>query len=365
MNKRLAAMKRDKQALKTSENSSQRQPKVPIGEVNQADEAGINASLRLTQLKKEVSKLDVDLTTYLVNEAGIAVDRPARTLRFPNGEAHTFVSSHLNVDQLKECVIDDDNVRDCSERTEEALSDIIDDIGEGYQLTPVVAYVNDAGAIAIVDGSRRKAAAILRNIGLDFDIFKDKPSPDVIQWYVEASDKKKKFSEHDTGRLYHQIMQRNDWTLKQLAEAKKVDEGLASTRVNMYRAPDALKGLLASRDTTQAEAKQFVAAANKLKAMKRVDEAIERVTHELAGEEFESAKAHNKAVIALLNVVAKREEKKEAKKKPEPQKLYTSGKASVVYQPGERNSTLKLTRLPRDLETEVIELIKERLEKVQ
>lgn len=362
MNKRLAAMRKDK---KPSVNSNHRQPGVPSGEVSQADEAGINASLRLTQLKKEVSKLDIDLTTYLVNEAGIAVDSPARTLRFPNGETHTFVSSHLNVDQLEKCVIDDDNVRDESERTEQALSDIIDDIGEGYQLTPVVAYVNDTGDIVIVDGSRRMASAILRNIGLDFDIFKDKPSPDVIRWYVEASDKKKKFSEHDTGRLYHQIMQRNDWTLKQLAEAKKVDEGLASTRVNMYRAPDALKSLLASRDTTQAEAKQFVAAVNTLKAMKRVDEAVERVTHEIAGEEFESAKAHNKAVIALLNVVAKREEKKAAKKKAEPQKLYTAGKSSVVYQPGDRNSTLKLARLPSELEKEIVELIKERLEKVQ
>ncbi|MFL7013582.1 ParB N-terminal domain-containing protein [Enterovibrio norvegicus] len=367
-NKRLEKLKQLNK-LSGSKSGPPRSPDMPVNGISHTSSAKMDAELNYSKLQKSLEEAGVTLSTFLTESAGLKLNKPVRVITSPSGEKHEVVSTYLSYEELLEkCVIDPENVRDESERTEEALSDIIDDIGAGFQLMPIIAYINDEGKISIAEGSRRTSAAILRKVGLDCEIFDHKPTQETIQWVVDASDRKKKFSDHDLGKLYATLMQKKSWSAKDLSANRNVAESSISRRVNLFRTDPELKALLPILATTQAQTIEFLAATKFIESKKLVQAAVDFVEEQVSPIDCENLEEHKVAVIAALTKyvkVATKEKVKSSATSTPKVRLYEAGQSSIVWEKGSRTSKLNLQRLPQEFQEEIIEAVKQVIKQKQ
>lgn len=221
-------------------------PTEAIGSMTEKENARIDADLNFSRLTKSLDQAEVSLEQFLEKQKGFGSRKSSRNIKAPSGEVYSVVTSVMSYDEIKkQCFIDDNNVRDSSERTEEALSDIIDEIGLGYQIQPIMCYLDDDG-LPIFDGSRRFDSALFRKVGLTVDIFDRKPMLSDLLWLVEASGKAKSFSHYDKGRLFVSLMDINSWTQKELVENKPYSKQEVSRCVGFFKSPAELLSLFPS-----------------------------------------------------------------------------------------------------------------------
>ncbi|NGZ66601.1 ParB N-terminal domain-containing protein [Vibrio aestuarianus subsp. cardii] len=355
-------MSKDKRALVQAAlartNSSTTQVAAPtkaMGQLDERTEGKIDADKNLHQLKQSLAKANVELNDYLTEQLGIKLSKPTRTLTTPSGEQYTVASTHLTYEQLVElCVIDEDNVRDESERTEEALSDIIEEIGMGFQLMPIIAYINDEGKNSIIEGSRRTAAAIIRKTGLDVDILDRKPGESTIRWMVAASDKKKSFSYYEKGELYCKLMQTHKWSKADLERERGYNQADISVSVGFYSAPKEILSLLPVKSIPQTYVKKFNRATSLILEKNALSEAITMLQERTLGIEVLPSIAQAKRIVDVWNEVSENLSSIKAKtKKPE----FSYGEAKAYVTRTKKGANIKIDAVPKALEQEVLAAI--------
>ncbi|WP_390240622.1 hypothetical protein [Vibrio sp. R78045] len=319
--------------------------------VTQEDDARIESRLQFSYLQDNLSLIGMSLTDFLNNE-GVLLNKPERTVKTPFGD-YQVVTTHLSYEQLKDmCVIDPDNVRDPAERTEEALFDIIDEIGSGLQITPILAYIDSKGKTSIPEGSRRYEAALLRKVGLDVDYFNPKPSSETIKWLVEASDKKVNFSYYDKGRLFQSLMTTHNWKQAELVRERKYTKQDVNRCVRFYNSPKELLTLLPSKRLPKASVDTFVSVAKELKTKNMVDDFKVAVTC-LEFSKNQSSEDKSKAIVNLMREFVKGN----TRKKDEPTHIF--GNSKLYVSRSKSGANLNIKSIPQDKEEAVLTAIEQ------
>ncbi len=328
--------------------------------VSEKEDALINGQLYLSKLNKTLGALDMPLDDFLTQQ-GVQLSKPKRTVKTPYGD-YSVATSYLSYEQLKQhCVIDPDNVRDESERTEAALQDIIDEIGAGLQTTPIVAYIDNNGRSSIAEGSRRYQCAMLRHVGLDVDYFSPKPTPEVVKWLVEASDKKVKFSYYDKGKLFTSLMKQHNWTQAELSRQRQYSKQEIFRCCRFFDAPKMLLNKLPTKNLTQTLVDKFISTVSKLEDAGMVDEAVEYLSS-IQYKEGATAKEQAKVVVNKVEEFSKQfvqGKKQTDRNKP----TFTFGDSELYISRSKVGSNLNLKKIPRDKEDTIIEAIQAILSK--
>jgi hypothetical protein len=353
MNKRRAAI----QAALASKNSAKptKVPSMPSGDMDSVSEAKIDVELNYSKLSDSLDKAGISFSDFLQEHSGIVLSKPERKLTTPSGEVYTVVTSYMSYEQLKElCVIDSDNVRDISERTEEALADIIDEIGMGLQLMPIFAYVDNNGKHSIMEGSRRFASALHRKVGLTVDIFDCKPNLETIRWVVETSDRKKGFSYYEKGKLYTKLMETHIWTQAELERERGYTQQDISLSIAYYSSPTPLLELLPVKTLPQAYVLKLNSATKAVLNKNLLNETIEDLKEVMLDIETVSLDKQSKMVVDKWHELAK---KLSAKKTKSVTPVFESGETKAFVKRTKKGSHITLQGLPRDLEKDVLEAI--------
>lgn len=318
--------------------------------MNEVDDAKIESQLQLSKLNKSLNILGISLTDFLSNE-GVSISKPERTVKTPFGD-YQVATTHLTYEQLKElCVIDPDNIRDAAERTEEALKDIIDEIGAGLQTTPIVAYVDSAGKTSIAEGSRRYDSALLRKVGLDVDYYSPMPTVEVVRWLVEVSDKKSKFSYYDKGKLFLNLMDTHNWTQAELSKQRNYTAQDISRSVKFFSAPDYLLELLPTKRLTKAAVEKFNTLTTIIESRNLKDRVLDELS-ELSLKDTNSPKDNALLVIKYLESLAKG---KPSKTSVAPTLVF--GQSEVFLSRTNVGVNLNLKKIPKDKEQQILDAI--------
>lgn len=330
-------------------------PMKAMGALNEKTEGKIDADKHLHQLKQSLIKADIQFDDYINQTLGTQLSKPIRTLTTPSGEQYTVASAHLTYEQLVElCVIDEDNVRDESERTEEALVDIIDEIGMGFQLMPIIAYVNSDGKNSIVEGSRRTAAAIIRRTGLDVEILDRKPSESTVQWMVAASDKRKSFSYYEKGELYSKLMKSHGWSKAELERERGYDQADISLSVGFFSAPQEILSCLPIKSLPQTYVQKFNRATNIILDKNALSEAMVQLKDKTLGIESLPLLKRSKHIVDVWKEVSEQLSSTKAKGK---KAAFNYGEVNAYVTRTKKGSNIKIDAVPKDLEQEVLAAI--------
>lgn len=330
-------------------------PSMPSGDLDVASEAKIDAELNYSRLSDSLDKAGISFSDFLQEQSGITLSKPERRLTTPSGEIYTVATSHMSYEQLKAlCVIDSDNVRDASERIEEALSDIIDEIGMGLQLMPIIAYIDRNGKHSIMEGSRRFASALHRKVGLTVDIFDRKPNEETIRWVVETSDRKKGFSYFEKGKLYTKLMETHAWTQAELERERGYTQQDISLSTAYYSSPPPLLELLPVKTLPQAYVLKLNSATKVVLNRNVLNETIEELKGALLGIETLSLDKQSKVVVDKWHELAK---KLNARKSKSVKPVFESGETKAFVKRTKKGSHITLQGLPRELEKDVLDAI--------
>ncbi len=354
---------------KVQDSVSKLMPSMPAGDLDYREEALLDADVNLSRLKDSLSKANKTLVDYLADNLGFVITKPQREIRTPSGETYIIAHSHLIFKELSnKCVIDEDNIRDRSECTEETLSDIIDEIGSGLQNRPVFAYVGDNGKLSIIDGSRRFACAMIRKVGLDVEIFDRKPSSKTINWIIEASDKKKRFSLYDKGKMFFRMMQINSWKQADLVDVKKYSKQEVSRCVTFYKTPYKIINFFIVKDLTKHQVDQFNSAVNFITKIDAINEVVDCLKANCVGYGSLTKIEQNKVIINTVVGYAKsiKRNKVSGSNESKLRYLFNNGEIKVsLYRPNRDNTQVRLHKVPKDEEKEIISLISEVLRKYE
>jgi ParB/RepB/Spo0J family partition protein len=318
---------------------------------------------------QEEALQDVDIQFEMLNgylnEAGISLDSFleqkgitqsfGREMSFPEtGEKYRVISTYLSVEQLKELKFND-NVREPSERQESELSDIIDEIGAGLQLSPIILYRN-GDQLEAIDGSRRTAAAIFRGVGLAVEIIDEKPSEGFIQWVVQASDRKRLFSFYEKGKMFSMALKHYDVSQSKFATMRGYTRQEVNRCVRFYEAPKALLDLMGSKNLVQTDVEVFNKNVSAILEAGTLDDAVETVSAAILGTEKDGI-ALSKLVVKELNKFAA--ELLSVKKVEEPKTSDLSyGDVPVSVLRTKKVSRIKF-EVPKDREQEALKLLEE------
>ena len=354
MNKRRNAVQAA--LARKSDNKEISFPSMPSGNIDSVSEAKIDAELNYSKLTDSLHKAGISFGDFLKEQSGIVLLKPERKITTPSGEVYTVATSHLTYDQLRElCVIDKDNVRDESERTEDALGDIIDEIGMGLQLMPIIAYIDSDGKNSIMEGSRRISAALIRKVGLDVDIFDRKPSEETIRWVVETSDKKKGFSYFEKGKLYSKLMESHNWSQADLERERGYTQQDISLSLAFFKAPTHLLVLLPTKTLPQSYVLKFNTATKRLSERGAIEEAINELKTKTLGIESLPIDKQSKKITDFWHGIA---QSLNSKKTKSTAPAFVHGDSKAFIKRTKKGSNITLQHVPKELEEDVLSAIK-------
>ena len=336
-----------------TESRTPKAPALPNGELDKAVDAGIQARLSFSKVRDYLDIAGVSLEEFLKKEFhGLSVMKSQRVIKTPSGNEYTAVFTHLSYEELKnKTVIDSDNVRDESERTEEALADLIDEIGNGFQLQAAIAYIDEDGNISFVEGSRRRAAALFGESGLDVEIFDCKPDSSDLLWMVEASDRRREFSYYDRGRLYSKLLVAHACTQADLCKKNGYTTTDVSRSIQFFKyVTAAMQVYLSVKDCSAREVDEL----NKL---------LKEVHEKAVLEEFIAHLAihnpdHNKAFIKLATQFVDKLNARKVKPKPVPVVLFESEKSKVEFvKPSASKFKIEFKKISKEDEEHISKMI--------
>ncbi len=251
------------------------------GDFNPQDEAVIDAQVNLSELKDTLEAAGLSLTSFLKSELNLGEVVSEREIRTPYGNFKAVLKHFSNEELREKCVIDEHNPRDPSERTEEILAPLINEIKHGWQTTPAIAYANKNGKVAISDGGCRYDAALFGDAGLDIEILDREPSIEVLNWLAAQSDKKTKFSVFDKGRLYTAIMLDNKWSQADLCKNGGYAAQDVSRCVSFYGTPKDILDLMPVKSMGKSLVDKFNPAIKIIVEKEAINEAVDYCQNEL------------------------------------------------------------------------------------
>lgn len=324
-------------------------PKMPAGDIDAADSAKMDAQVNFSRLRENLQTAGISFADFLTEHSGITLSKPERTLKTPAGEVYTVASSHYSFEQLESlCVIDPDNVRPDEDREESALSDIIDEIGMGFQLFPIIAYIDEHGKTSVLEGSRRLSCALIRKSGLDVDIYDKKPTEACRRWIIETSDRKKGFSYFDKGNLYKKLMETHNWSKAELARERGYNKADISDSVNFSSAPVEFLNLLPTKSIPQSYVKKFNSAVSEIVEKERVSEAVGAMSDVVCTSSDDAINVAKRLVDELKQFSSSA--KKTQKTKP----VFKYGATEAHVKRTKKGSTIRFDHIPKDKEEAVL-----------
>lgn len=337
-------------------------PTESIGSMSEKDSANIDAELNFSKLTKSLEQADLSLEEFLEKKKGFGLSQSNREIKAPSGEIYSVVTSAMTYDEIKsQCFIDENNVRDSSERTEEALEDIIDEIGLGYQITPIMCYLNDKG-LPIFDGSRRFESALYRKVGLTVDIFDRKPCQSDLLWLVESSGKAKSFSRYDKGRLFESLMDINSWTQNELSENKPYSKQEVSRCIRFFNAPTELISLFPSTRVSKKSIDTLLPMFSIAVQKGIISEVATRVQSELDdNESFNTLSLEDKLLFVSKQIITAVKDLSGYTPRKGTEPYFESGASKIIIKKSTgKKSNIELT-VPKDIEEKILCAIKDML----
>ena len=322
---------------------------------------------RLNQRKQalEQGKESIQINPIQINEL------QCRTLTLSSGKLIKLrLQTFTGKDEIehKTC-IDSSNIREQSWLNTQSLSDILPTIAT-IQLYPAIGYYSK-GSILIVDGSRRRAAAIISNCSFIVEVSDQPLSKQEAKEIVDISDKKKKFTDFEWGKFYTTKMDKSELSQKDFSKLEGISESTMSRYINAYRVDDMLYSLFIDRATINsvADSQRLIKIFKSINSTEHcVDEFVVDV-HDLIEEKVdqcESIDEHKGLVFDCLESMLKKVQSSKVgrkKKNLEPISLFNGSKNNefIRYQDDSpHKSTIVLSRIS----VEKRDKIKEYIQKV-
>lgn len=296
-------------------------------------------------------------TSQPLEENGHLIAPQQRTLTLSSGRVITLKLHIFNGKEEIETFtrIDSSNIREQSWLNEKSLSDILPTIA-AMQLYPAIGYSDTDNHILIVDGSRRRAAAILKDCSYFVEVSDQPLTKREAKEIVDLSDKKKKFTDFEWGKFYSLKMAETNLTQKQFAEGEGISEATLSRYINAYNVDERLYTLFLDKDeiNSAADSQRLIKINRSIKALNEDDiEDFVLETYELIESkisECQNIEEHKILVFSCLESVLKKKQAKvgRQKKSVEPIALFSGEKNNEFiryHDDSPHKSTITLSRI--------------------
>jgi ParB family chromosome partitioning protein len=318
-------------------------------------------TLRLEQRKKAI--------TDSTNSIAINNDIPnVRKLRLASGkivelELHIF-DGKCNIEQST--TVDSSNIRDQEQLTTDSLRDILASIAD-VQLYPAIGYLDD-NVVKIVDGSRRRKAAIIKDCQYLVEVASCTLSLKDAEEIVRISEQKKKLSYFEWGRFYTAKLEHGFYSdAKSMAEAEGISTGYLSLCLNAAKIPSDIlsifidSSLVASQKNTQL-------LIDLVKTIEQIDMSLESFLDgidsdlNLALERACTPEEHTELVLETLRVARDKLKHKKKNVNKEKIKVENLGGGVTFSIKSKDSSVINLRKVPEDKKNKIKEFIRELME---
>ena len=188
----------------------------------------------IENFKSNLSELSIESRNSLLeDELGVSSTTNAISLVLPKSKKQIiFQSRSIKHDEIEKltCVKQETNARDQSLLTKESLSDILETI-EFQQFYPCFAFENANGQLELLDGSRRRASALIKGVGLNllvapFEIEKEEAK--LLSSQIQTA---KEHSLRELGIDLLTLMDNANLEQKDIAKIRKLSEAKVSRAI--------------------------------------------------------------------------------------------------------------------------------------
>ncbi|WP_305843013.1 hypothetical protein [Photobacterium leiognathi] len=193
-------------------------------------------------------------------------------------------------------------------RIQELLTvDSLEDLADlrETQTSPCLCYKGSDGIIYFIDGSRRRARAIMDDCALDYELIKEDLTDAEIESLILTADNHKPISSYEMGKYYTNLLSKWDGTQKEFAELKGITQTKLTKSLKAFKVPKAIYYEYSKRGygISERDVDAFVVAAGNVKeAGLDVDVFFSDLVGEVAKKNADAAKdVFKKKVNQLLN----------------------------------------------------------------
>ncbi|MCR9907725.1 ParB N-terminal domain-containing protein [Vibrio campbellii] len=313
---------------------------------------------RLEQRKKAIN------TTSPGSVSDEVTQPKARSLKLSSGkvvelELYTFNGqAHIESDTA----VDSSNIRNQDQLTAESLQDILASI-ENVQLYPAIGYI-DNEMVKIVDGSRRRKAAIIRDCQYSVEVANCKLSQKDAEEIVRISEQKRKLSYAEWGRFYQAKLDNGIYPdAKTMAESEGVSTGFLSLCINAAKVPSGLLNLFvdSSLVASQKNTKLLIDVSKALDSQDiELKDFIDNIEDELilALERACTPEEHTELVLSILAATKGKLKRKnsEKSKKVKPENL---GGGITFSVKSKDSAVINLRKVSEEKRNKIKEFIRE------
>lgn len=294
---------------------------------------------------------------------------PTRELKLSSGKIinlslHSFTGK---ADIQSNTHIDGANIREQTWLNSESLADILSTI-ENIQLYPAIGYRSETGSISVIDGSRRRQAAILKDCTYYIEIADQKLNVKEAEEIVAISEKKKKFTDYEWGKFYSAKLNISSMTQKELATQESLSTTTLSRYINAFKVNKLFYDLFLDKNMIDSVSdNQLLIKLNNTVEKDSLDseeiaiEAQELIETQV--DKCESPDEHKKLVFSALDKVIKQYQQNKVGRKNksvEPISLFLGGKSKEFIRYQDTNphkSIIVLSRITADKKEEIRQAI--------
>ncbi|RSD30472.1 ParB/RepB/Spo0J family partition protein [Vibrio pectenicida] len=320
-------------------------------------------ALRLEKRKKAVE------AGSLGSEDTILENNTTRTLNLASGitvdlKLHSFTGK-ASIESST--AVDSSNIRIQDLLNDESLKDILSSIEVG-QLYPAIGYMEN-GIVKIVDGSRRRKAAMIKDCTFSVEVADSKISLKDAEEIVRISEQKRKLSYIEWGKYYQAKLDSHVYpNAKCLAEKEGISTGYVSLCLNAAKLPEEIIDVFIdlSLVSTQKDTRALVEIANILRNNElSPKDFINNIQDELSDvlSKSNTPEEHTEMVLAVLLFSVKQllkkskgESNKADKQLPKLEKL---GGGVTFLVKSKDSSVINLRKVPEDKRNKIKDFIKE------
>ncbi|EGU44708.1 DNA-binding protein parB [Vibrio ichthyoenteri ATCC 700023] len=259
--------------------------------------------------------------------------------------------------------VDVSNIRDQEQLTAENLQDIISSIDD-IQLYPAIGYLDD-GIVKIVDGSRRRKAAIIKNCQYVVEVANCKLSLKDAEEIVRISEQKKKLSYVEWGRFYQAKLSQGIYPdAKTMADAEGVSTGYLSLCINAAKVPNELLNLFLDNSLIASQ-KHTKLLVNVTKVLQSRDIKLQSFIDDLEGElviALENActpEEHTELVCHIIGTAKDRLIRTPKNKEKDKLKVENLGRGVTFSIKSKDSAIINLRKVPDDKKKKIKDFIRE------
>lgn len=248
--------------------------------------------------------------------------------------------------------------------TEDSLEDLAD--LKDTQTSPCLCYKGSDGLIYFIDGSRRRARAIMDDCPLDYELIKEELADSEIESLVLTADNHKPISSYELGKYYSAQLDKWEGTQKEFAENKGITQTKLTKSLKAYKVPKSIYYEYSKRGygISERDVDAFIIAADNVKeAGQDIDQFFNELVEDVSKKNADADKNEfKKKVSLLLNRRVKKIKAPENKvtNKKAPEVIYASddGKVSVqLERTSKSNKVIKMRNITEDQTGQITSLI--------